>query len=147
MPENLLEEDCPTCSSKWSVSFGESSIQGNYLVWYTSSYCANCGHAEEADGRGKLPDDLRQIELEMNGTWQLRIISLGEKTSSGMKALNDAIGLTYQDVARIRDAIPVDVVSGTKTEMLFYKEQLVKSYNKMIAEVNKVSKVMHISCG
>lgn len=135
----IRKRQCPVCQTEIIVKFGYNASTDE-LRWYMSSHCRHCNeYAEEADGTGQLPTILRETELIQTGTWNLKLISLGEQESKGLKAIKETLGLTNQALSKIKQSLPIIIASGTKFEMEFYQSKLTRSYDKITTQVESMS--------
>jgi hypothetical protein len=106
---------CPDCRGDLLMAFGESfrPDQGG-IVWWEGTRCRSCGAQAEADGRDRLPAELRTIELERNGRWGVSVSRA--PTLSGWSAIRQALGLDLTRVSAMRRRVPGVVYDGTFAE-------------------------------
>ncbi|WP_152428710.1 hypothetical protein [Vibrio azureus] len=111
---------CPDCSKQACVKLGQVDRRNN-LAWFRSWNCENCGLRIEEDG-DETPNKIREILINEEGAWAL-ILSEVSKKASAFKILRDVIGLSLQDVARLRKDKSGCVFIGTKEEVNFYQRK------------------------
>jgi len=121
---------CPECNSEMKVSISEK-IMGERLAWSTSCNCSQCDYAEELDGRGELPTELRQHVVNEEGSWNLNLISLGNQVGKGLKALKETFQLNNAKVSEMRISLPNVITSSTRTEMKFYQQLVTRHQTKV----------------
>ncbi len=110
----ILEYPCSDCSGVCTVLFIERCMHG-YIILSESTRCSNCDFALEADGHGKLPDDIRKLQIEQEGHWGLKIHS-GKKVVIG-KVIRALESLTLKEVSILLKKIPGIISTGTQAEM------------------------------
>lgn len=114
---------CSNCGSQARMNIGQT-IVGDQLRWFTSTTCEECSCAEEADGIGPLPDDLREIIIKQQGVWRLCVSQMGANPAVALKALRSVLGLSVSEVARLKRQLPTYIGSGTRIEMEYLKQRL-----------------------
>lgn len=111
---------CPDCNKQANVKLGQVGRRDS-LAWFRSWNCKNCGFNLE-EGGDEIPNEFREILITEEGSWAL-IISEALKGASAFKTLKDVIGLSLQDVAKLRKDESGCVYIGTKAEADFYQRQ------------------------
>lgn len=111
---------CPNCNNQANVRLGQVGRKGG-LAWFRSWSCDNCGFRLEENG-DEIPDEIREILINEEGSWAL-IIEETSKGASAFKILKDVMGLSLQDVAKLRKDESGCAFTGTKVEVDFYKRQ------------------------
>jgi hypothetical protein len=131
-----MKTTCPDCSGEIKVDFGQSIVAGE-LRWYASYTCEQCPYAEEVDGSGRLPDDLRASVLERGGKWTLRIVSFGSDPAQALKAIRTVFGSSLDEVKRHRAQLSTNAASGTKVEMEYLKLSLLRQYEEIEIRIER----------
>lgn len=114
---------CIDCQKNIDVYVGQS-IDDRKLVWHQSSRCHHCGMAMEEDGIGNIPDELRQLILEQEGSWCLQITEIEERAIIAAKILRKLMNLSLPEITKIQKKIPGEVIIGTHVEMKWLVKNL-----------------------
>jgi hypothetical protein len=109
-----IEKPCH-CGNAYEVRFSDR-CSGGELTWYMSILCRSCGRAEEVDGRGNLPEDLRSTLIQQEGEWHLVVKKVGEDRVSLLKQLRGVFALTIFEAANLYRTLPGLLRSGTHAE-------------------------------
>lgn len=130
-----IEYLCPNCGARITANFAERIFPGK-LTWYRSMSCVTCkAYAEEMDGLGPLPDDLREIVLAEEGEWTLSIVDLRKDRVLALKALKQVLGLSASEIIQLKSHLPAKVAVGTKTEMRFLQRQMLAISSDLVTEI------------
>jgi hypothetical protein len=109
-----FRQKCHECGAQCDVIFGDQ-CRGVELSWYQSLFCKKCGMSIESGGMGKLPNELRDMELSQEGEWTISISS-GSKVIIGA-VLRKALNFTISETNVILKSIPGTILLGTHSEM------------------------------
>ena len=107
---------CMNCQTKIDVYLGQS-IDDRKIVWHQSYRCHHCGMAMEEDNLGSIPDELRQLVLEQDGSWCLQIPEIGAWAIIAAKILRKLMNLSLPEITNLKKKIPGEVTLGTHVEM------------------------------
>lgn len=88
---------CPQCSGKVVVNFGDR-ILSKRLLWSASHRCHQCHYEVEEDGSGKLPDSLRNLLLQQEGTWAIHCQTPIVSNTVALKVIRQAFNLTLSEI-------------------------------------------------
>jgi hypothetical protein len=103
--------DCDSCNRPAQLAFGER--RGSPEFWVTLR-CLHCGAQVESDGVGRLPDDLRALELARNGTWAVSVERPTEPAQWAVLRRDLQLGLP--ELAHLKKSLPGNVFAGTFAE-------------------------------
>ena len=116
-----FDTKCPDCGKPARVSTGQKSC-GGHLYWFESIHCQGCGLAQEADGEGVPPENIRRRILEAEGEWNL-LIPAPRSTQRIAGILRQLLDCSLaQALAKAKSAAPV--ATGTKAEMSWMADSL-----------------------
>lgn len=131
-----IEKPCPQCGNQSTFAFSERII-GAELSWFASHWCSVCDFALEIDSQGKLPDELRQIVLKETGLWELTILNIN---SLGLKILHQLLGISLQELAKLKNNLPYIITTGTKTELTYLQTQIQKRSKTLTVSLHEEGK-------
>ncbi|MEO1646835.1 MAG: hypothetical protein AAFR67_16725, partial [Chloroflexota bacterium] len=112
--------------------FGEHIISDE-LRWSASHRRPECDYATELDDMGALPNHLRNVVLQTEGKWQLKLA--GQPSLAVLKALKVELNLSLEALKQVKENIVKYSIigEGTKTEMAFLKRKLEHTVNEQDA--------------
>lgn len=118
-----IDYKCPDCEEIGILSFGEHIISDE-LRWSASHICPACNSATELDDMGALPNHLRNVVLQTEGKWQLKLV--GQPSLAILKALKVELDLSLEALKQLKENIHKHSIvdEGTKTEMTLLKHKL-----------------------
>ena len=105
---------CSVCDGVVTFTFGTMSRHGE-LYWGGGERCNKCSHALEIDGRS-APDDLRQVEIDQDGSYGLKC-STGGKSSQLYKIIRKYFDLSISDIRQRSDNSDCILFEGIKGEV------------------------------
>ena len=115
---------CSDCGNDSNMTVAQTVINGT-LKWYKSYSCQSCGAAEEIDGTGFPPEEIRDKILENEGRWKILFLHQKMNKAAAMKVLRGLLNLSLAETKQMLDRLPPEPLSqGTKTEMLWIKGHL-----------------------
>ena len=127
-----ITQKCQICEGEVTFSFGTMMRSGD-LSWSGCEVCNSCDHRMEMDG-GSAPEDLRRLELEIDGTFGLRC-SMEDKRAVIFKVVRRFFGLSIVDIKELAgDSL---FYRGTEAEVELLKYHLNKE--GVVSEVVAVS--------
>ncbi|MEO1166013.1 MAG: hypothetical protein AAFV98_19680 [Chloroflexota bacterium] len=118
-----IDYKCPDCGAIGILSFSERIISDE-LRWSASHRCPECDYATELDDIGALPNHLRNVVLQTEGKWQLKLAR--QPSLAILKALKVELNLSLEALKQLKENIDKYSIigEGTKTEMVFLKHKL-----------------------
>jgi len=133
---------CSNCGQFINMHVGQHVVH-NRLVWNGGYHCTHCNNEVEIDGFGHPPDEVRRAILGEEGMWELAMYEPHERVTKAVKVLRQALDLSLQESAGLRDRIPGVVTTGTYVEMEFLKLLL---YEEGIEATIKQSDILPHDC-
>ena len=124
---------CSNCGQNSHMTAAQTVVEGA-LRWYESYLCRFCGAAQEIDGTGFPPDDIRDSLLKAEGRWEIRLLQQEINKVAAMKVLRTTLDLSLLEAKQIL-GLPLSkpFFYGTRTEMLWLKRCL--EYADIQAEI------------
>lgn len=104
-----ISRECSDCGAATQISFGDYA-HGPELRWYQSTSCPGCGSRSEMDGRVRLPDDLRALVLQTDGSWSVCVTPIDRTRTFAL--LRTLFELSMSEVAQLAAALPGPIQRG-----------------------------------
>jgi hypothetical protein len=111
-----IASTCGKCRRGVRLSVSQT-VQRGELRWGTSYQCEFCGTAEESDGVGAAPEDVRRAIIEQDGEWGLTVTDV-VVVPTALRVLRQALALSISETAAIKRGAPGTLVRGTRVEMM-----------------------------
>ena len=128
-----IQRKCDSCQQNKSVSIGQGFDYN--LFWHESHRCNFCGFAMEMDDRGFPPEDIRQIIIQQEGEYYLKVDDscLKFKVAS-VKIIRSALFLPMSKTKKLLQQFPI-LATGTKIEIEWLQMLLLK--DSVVANIIK----------
>lgn len=120
--QGVVEMPCPRCGCPQSLRIGQVTVRGN-LGWFESINCGKCGVASEADGVGFPPPKIRELLIEKNGEWCVKLKDM-RSMARVVKVLQAALSLDMKVVIDFLKKEPRIIFKGTNSEAMWLAELL-----------------------
>lgn len=117
----LLKSICD-CGSSILLSVGEN-IYDKKLYWHQSYHCDGCGKTEEMDCEGRMPENIRDSFLKLEGEYSLYIEEEKDikKVEFILKKWKKFSEYEFENLFRKNSR---KVICGTEKEVFYIKEYL-----------------------
>ncbi len=119
MPPNnmpVINTTCPECGGSLEIGFGSRCLYGQ-LIWSASHRCNDCDHALEEDSWDTIPDEYRQLELQLDGVWAIQLPPADYSTTTALKIIRQRLGLSLSETTKVKKQLPGPILAGTEGEM------------------------------
>ena len=107
--------NCTSCGKPLDAEVGQTAVRG-HLKWYISYHCQNCDAVGEADDMGIPPEEIRDLLIQKQGRWELRVDGRAANRVIIAKVLRRALGLSLAEVTHLMKSIPSLLYCGTQVE-------------------------------
>lgn len=127
-------ESCRACGAQAEVDFGEHAGESELKYWIAVR-CPSCGSQLESDGQGPLPDELRQLEFERNGVWNVLIEP--PLSPAQWAAVRTVLDVDLGRIAELERSLPLPIFQGTIAESTRVRNTLTRAgVNATLTQAN-----------
>jgi hypothetical protein len=96
------------------LSFGTKF--SDWIRWWGSLHCQNCGNRTEMDGGKPLDIEFRRLELEQDGVWSVSLTAIPPDQVRYLSILRTYFELDIAGGRRLRADIAAGTFRGLKAE-------------------------------
>jgi len=118
-----IKYNCASCGKSLNASVDQTVTEG-CLKWYVSYQCQSCGAVVEGDDIGLPPEEIRELLIQNQGGWELRLDGREANRVIVARVLRKALGLSLTQVTSLTKSIPGILYFGTQVEVEWLAQAL-----------------------